>query len=411
MRQQRHRAFLAGCTGLALATALAVAGITRTGYSIEMAVLRFLLLYAGVFALIGLTAAVGVGLLATDRIIMLPGGRIIAQAVHRAVSFGAVGFLVVHIAVEVVIGRSLPDDIVVPFLDHGRTLYLGFGTVASDLVVLIIVTGIMRGRFAAAHPPWTWRALHATAYLSWPLAILHGLLAGRTAKPYVDWSYGACVAVVGLALVIRVVGTVRVREMAGAPVPALGPWLPGGAVGSPLEAGASLPLAFGGRERLAIAAPPDASSGHRSVPYEDGADEPGRHGYLFPAPDGVGTVDYTGDGEDDGGGDDDGGDYGAGDGVEYHLHGYDLPAHYRPAFDVPAFDMPAYDMPGYGHPVSGHPVYDHPVSDHPVSDGYGREPYDADLYGPEPSTDPRMYAPPPEAWPARAEGGRDRWAQ
>jgi hypothetical protein len=385
MRQQRHRAFLAGCTGLALATALAVAGITRAGYSIEMAMLRFLLFYAGVFALIGLTAAVGVGLLATDRIIMLPGGRIVAQAVHRAVSFGAVGFLAVHIAVEVVAGRSLPDDIVVPFLDHGRTLYLGLGTVASDLVVLIIVTGIMRGRFAAAHPPWTWRALHATAYLSWPLAILHGLLAGRTAKPYVDWSYGACVAVVGLALVIRVVGTVRVREMAGAPVPALGPWLPGGTAGSPLEAGPSLPLAFGGRERLAIAAPPEASAGHRGVPYRDEADEPGRYGYQFPGPDAAVTDDYAGDGHDyPGDGRDD-------DGGEYHLRGYDLPAYDLPAYDVPAYDVPAYDLPVHG--------------------GYGREPYDPDLYGPEPRTDPRMYAPPPETWPARAEGGYDRWAQ
>jgi hypothetical protein len=372
MRQQRHRAFLAGCTGLALATALAIAGITRAGYSTEMAVLQFLLFYAGVFALIGLTAAVGVGLLATDRIIMLPGGRIVAQAVHRAVSFGAVGFLVVHIAVEVVAGRSLPDDIVVPFLDHGRTLYLGLGTVASDLVVLIMVTGIMRGRFAAAHPSWTWRALHATSYLSWPLAILHGLLAGRTAKPYVDWSYGACVAVVGLALVIRVVGTVRVREMAGAPVPALGPWLPGGAPGSALEAGPSLPLAFGGRERLAIAAPPDASAGHRGVPYQDEADEPGRYGYRFPGPDAADTDDYAGDGHDHAGdGHDHAGDGGDDDGGEYQLHGYDLP----------------------------------------VYDGYGREPYDPDLYGPEPRTDPRMYAPPPEAWPAGAEGGYDRWAQ
>jgi hypothetical protein len=385
---------------LTLATALAVVGITRTGYSIEMAVLQFLLFYAGVFALIGLTAAVGVGLLATDRIIMLPGGRIIAQAVHRAVSFGAVAFLAVHIAVEVVAGRSLPDDIVVPFLDHGRTLYLGLGTVASDLVVLIIVTGIMRGRFAAAHPPWTWRALHATAYLSWPLAIVHGLLAGRTAKPYVDWSYGACVAVVGLALVIRVVGTVRVREMAGAPVPALGPWLPAGAAGSPLEAGTSLPLAFGGRERLAIAGPPDASAGRRDVRYEDEADEPGRYGYRFPAPDARdtvvyagGTVVYPGDdaGGDDAGGNDGAGDYGAGDYGAGDYGAGDLPAYHLPAEDLPAYDLPADDLPAY--------------------DGYGREPYDPDLYGPEPCTDPRMYAPPPEAWPARAEGGYDRWAQ
>ncbi|HUZ34801.1 MAG TPA: hypothetical protein VMV17_00570, partial [Streptosporangiaceae bacterium] len=189
------------------------------------AVMRFLLLYAGVFALIGLTAAVGIGLVATDRVVMLPGGRIIAQAVHRAVSFGAVGFLVIHIAVEVLAGRSGADDAVVPFLDHGRTLYLGLGTISSDLLVLIMMTGILRGRFAVVGPAWAWRALHAAAYLAWPLAILHGLLAGRTAKPYVDWSYGACAAAVGLALVVRLVVASRVRETPASPVPAQAPWL------------------------------------------------------------------------------------------------------------------------------------------------------------------------------------------
>ncbi|HUZ38202.1 MAG TPA: hypothetical protein VMV17_17910, partial [Streptosporangiaceae bacterium] len=61
---------------------MAAAGMTRPGHKIDIAVMRFLLLYAGVFALIGLTAAVGIGLVATDRVVMLPGGRIIAQAVH-----------------------------------------------------------------------------------------------------------------------------------------------------------------------------------------------------------------------------------------------------------------------------------------------------------------------------------------
>ena len=47
-------------------------------------------------------------------------------------------------------------------------------------------------------------------YCPWP--------AGRgTAKPYVDWSYGACVAAAGLALVVRLVAAGRVRETAAAP--------------------------------------------------------------------------------------------------------------------------------------------------------------------------------------------------
>jgi len=171
---------------LGFAGALAAAGMTGPGHTIDMAVMHFMLFYAGVFALIGLTAAVGAGLLAADRIIMTPNRRIIAQAVHRAVSFGAVGFLVIHIVTEIIAGRSQPVDAVVPFLGQRRALYLGLGTLASDLFLLVLVTGIMRGRFATLRPTWMWRALHAIAYVAWPLGILHGLLDGRTAKPYVD---------------------------------------------------------------------------------------------------------------------------------------------------------------------------------------------------------------------------------
>ena len=197
--------------------------------------MRFMLFYAGVFALIALTASVGVGLVATDRVVMTPGGRIAAQAVHRAASFAAVAFLAIHIAVEVIAGRSRAHDAVVPFLDHGRTLYLGLGTLASDLIVLIVVTGLLRGRFASVRPAWTWRALHAISYVGWPLAILHGLLAGRIAKPYVDWSYGACVAAVALGLVFRFVAGGRVRETASSPAVGSPSW------GEPGPAGLGTP--------------------------------------------------------------------------------------------------------------------------------------------------------------------------
>jgi DMSO/TMAO reductase YedYZ heme-binding membrane subunit len=178
-----------------------------------------MLFYSGVLALIALTAAVGAGIVATDRIVMAPGNRVVAQAVHRAVSFGALAFLITHIVLEILAHRSHVIDAVVPFLAQGRRFYIGLGTVASDLVVLLIITGILRGRFASRRP-WTWRVIHATAYLAWPLSIVHGLLAGRQAKPYVDWSYGACVAAVALALIVRFVATVRSRrEKAPHPVP------------------------------------------------------------------------------------------------------------------------------------------------------------------------------------------------
>ena len=192
----------AGCGVLA-------AGGPGQDHTILTGVQRFMLSYSGVFALIALTAAVA-GLVATDNIVLAPVGRVVSQAVHRALSLAAVGFLATHVLLEILAHRSHVLDAVVPFLAGGRTLYIGVGTLASDLVLLILVTGVARRRFAA-HWPAIWRAIHAGAYLGWPLAIVHGLLGGRPAKPYVDWSYGACLAAVALALVIRLVSATRNR--------------------------------------------------------------------------------------------------------------------------------------------------------------------------------------------------------
>jgi DMSO/TMAO reductase YedYZ heme-binding membrane subunit len=216
-------------------TASATAGVVFASLQ------RFLLAYSGVFALVALTAAVAAGLAATDRLVVSPAGRVTFQAVHRALSLAAVGFLASHVLLEVLAHRSHAIDTLVPFLASGRTLYLGLGTIACDLMLLITLTGVARGRFAS-HWTATWRGVHVTAYLAWPLAILHGLLSGRTAKPYVDWSYGACVVAAAVALVVRLVAPRRGRAAAG-PAPAPGPAVPGLPVylSAPVQPGAYLP--------------------------------------------------------------------------------------------------------------------------------------------------------------------------
>ena len=60
---------------------------------------------AGVFALIGLCASVGLGFVATDRMFLHPGQRVFIQAAHRAASFGAVSFLIIHIVTEILAQR------------------------------------------------------------------------------------------------------------------------------------------------------------------------------------------------------------------------------------------------------------------------------------------------------------------
>src|SRR5580700_10429174 len=206
----------------ALITGLVVIGfalvMTKPGQDIAAATQHFMLFYAGVFALIGLTASVGVGLVATDRIVMTPGHRVMAQAVHRAVSFGALAFLVIHIVTEILAQRAHVIDAFIPFLSPYRTFYIGLGTIASDLILLIVVTSIWRKRFTAHGKAWRWRAIHYSSYLAFVFGVLHGLRGGRAAKPYVDWSYGFAIALTALAVVIRFLAiSLRSKDRVSAP--------------------------------------------------------------------------------------------------------------------------------------------------------------------------------------------------
>jgi hypothetical protein len=194
--------------------------LTSVGHVIDAATQHFMLYYAGVFALIGLCASVGLGLVATDRMFLNPGHRVFIQSAHRAASFGAVTFLIIHIITEILAQRVHVLDAVIPFLSPFRTFYIGLGTIASDLVILLVITGIMRGRFNAGGKAWRWRAIHYTSYASFVFGVWHGLLAGRSGKPYVDWSYGFLVAFVLLGLAVRVFSdSLRPKEnLSGPPV-------------------------------------------------------------------------------------------------------------------------------------------------------------------------------------------------
>ena len=128
---------------------IAFLALTSIGHVIDAATQHFMLYYAGVFTLIALCASVGLGLVATDRMILNPGHRVFVQSAHRAASFGALAFLIIHIVTEILAQRSHVLDAFVPFLSPFRTFYIGLGTIASDLILLLVITGILRKRFTA----------------------------------------------------------------------------------------------------------------------------------------------------------------------------------------------------------------------------------------------------------------------
>ncbi len=225
---ERKPVIIASALGGAMLLAFA-ALVTSIGHIVLAATDHFMLKYSGVFALVLLTTSSVMGVLATDRIILNPGHRVIAQAVHRAVAFGTLAFLVVHIVLEI----SAPHleesktlhvrllDAFIPFLSQYRTFYMAEGTIASDLIILLVVTGILRRRFSTNGNAWKWRAIHYSNYAALILGVLHGLLAGRKAiGTFVYWSYGVVLAMLAIAVLVRIIATsLRTKEMVAGAAP------------------------------------------------------------------------------------------------------------------------------------------------------------------------------------------------
>ena len=203
--------------------------VTSIGHIVLAATDHFMLKYSGVFALMLLTGTACMGVLATDRTILNPGHRVIAQAVHRAMAFGTLAFLVVHIVLEITAPHLEESstvhvhvlDAFIPFLSQYRTFYMAEGTIASDLIILLIITGIFRRRFTVNGNAWKWRAIHYTNYAALILGVLHGLLAGRKAiGTFVYWSYGAVLAMLAIAVLVRILATsLRSKDMVAGAAP------------------------------------------------------------------------------------------------------------------------------------------------------------------------------------------------
>ena len=161
----------------------------------------------GLVVLALLTATAVLGVLSTGR-----GGRIVprfaGQAVHRNLALWSVALLVAHVTTAVV--DSYVDirwwQAVVPWL--GATympLWLGLGTLALDLLVLVTVTSLLRARMKHR----TWRLTHLLAYLAWGIAVGHGLGIGTDLRTP-GWERSAVWASVALVGGIAVVRLVRV---------------------------------------------------------------------------------------------------------------------------------------------------------------------------------------------------------
>jgi sulfoxide reductase heme-binding subunit YedZ len=158
---------------------------------------------AGAVSLVLLSAVVILGLLARLRFESRGWPRFLSAAVHGDLALMTLVFLVLHIVTAVVDPFThLGLAALVPFGSYYRTLWLGLGAIAFELLIAIVATSLFRRHIGAR----IWRAIHWLAYASWPVAVLHGIGTGtdNTALWMVVIDI-VCVGAVGGALLWRMI--------------------------------------------------------------------------------------------------------------------------------------------------------------------------------------------------------------
>jgi hypothetical protein len=128
---------------------------------------------------------------------------VLLQSAHRTTGIIAVLSLIGHVWTKVVEGHISLIIALVPFTAAFHRFVIGLGVISGYIMILVMWTGLARSRFIGRGQPWMWRSIHAISYLMWPIALVHGLAAGRPAKPWVIVSYVICILAVLVGLAVR----------------------------------------------------------------------------------------------------------------------------------------------------------------------------------------------------------------
>ncbi len=158
---------------------------------------------AGAVSLLMLTASVCLGLVTVTRFRAAGWPRFFSYELHRRISLLAIVFLAVHVLAAVLdpfaslgLGAAL-----VPLASTYRPVPVALGVIATYLFAALIASSLLRRHVGQG----VWRMIHWASYVLWPLALLHGMLAGTDAvTPWMIAIDLACTGVVALTLAWRI---------------------------------------------------------------------------------------------------------------------------------------------------------------------------------------------------------------
>ena len=122
--------------------------------------------------------------------------------VHRFVALFAVLLVALHLGLLFMdpYAKLKLIDFVVPFLGAYRPVWQGLGTLAVDLLVIVVITSLLRHRLGLT----VFRVVHWSTYLLWPIAMAHSLGNGTDiGRVWFLTIVGACAVIVAAAVVWR----------------------------------------------------------------------------------------------------------------------------------------------------------------------------------------------------------------
>jgi methionine sulfoxide reductase heme-binding subunit len=157
---------------------------------------------SGITALAFLTVSIALGIATRSgrRVVALP--RFAVADVHRFAALAGTLLVALHVGLLFFdpYAQLRLVDFVVPFLGAYRPFWLGLGTLALDLLIVVIISSLLRHRLGLR----IFRAAHWATYALWPIALAHALGNGTdTGRPWFLVFAGCCAVTVATTLVWR----------------------------------------------------------------------------------------------------------------------------------------------------------------------------------------------------------------
>ena len=159
----------------------------------------------GIVALAFMTLSVALGIASRSGRPLFALPRLGVAAIHRFVALAATLLVLLHVVLLLLDPHAKLRivDIVVPFLGEYRPLWQGLGTVAVDLLIIVVITSLLRDRLG----PKVFRTVHWTTYLIWPIAMAHSLGNGTdTGRIWFQVFAACCGLLVTVAVALRLRG-------------------------------------------------------------------------------------------------------------------------------------------------------------------------------------------------------------